>query len=616
MIANLVQRASSCGAPLAVLMAFAIFNVPRSAHGQQCPTVGTDLTCTNSTVLSGGSIGIRDFGTLTITNTNSGTVVGQGTGIEAAVAANIINFGTISSVSAGSVAVDSTTVRLANYGTISGGLNGVSAGNLAMTNSGTISANTFGVGFFTGTVSNSGTISGFFGIFANSTASVINSGIIIGTGGTAISFDSLFAITPNTLTVLPGSRIIGNILLRGGGDTVNFRGGNQNLTFDTLAGAKVTGATPFAVSGNHAAAIDPTLFASADHALTDFTRGVSSALRDRVGDSYRSKPNSTLGFAATSDAVSSLDALSIVPGFSSYAGDTVAFKNPTAEYSDGTALWARAFAGQRVQQADGVLLRAQNQFFGGMIGGDRLTQSGARFGAFLGGGATHSAVDLSQGDNDSDLAFGGVFGRYTQGLWFFNAILQAGISHTATTRTINNNLAPGGLETARATYDGWYAVPELSVGRVFALGSAAGASYTITPSLQVRYLYGSLGGYAESGSTADLTVGARTAQSFEEVGQLKLTRSQPFASAEALLTSVYGGVLGNQRVGGSTIDAALLGNQIPFATPGKDNVAGGFVGASLEYRADRVSLFVSAEFLSLSDSSSVVSGNGGIRVAF
>jgi hypothetical protein len=46
------------------------------------------------------------------------------------------------------------------------------------------------------------------------------------------------------------------------------------------------------------------------------------------------------------------------------------FKNPTVQYSNGTSVWARGFAGQRVQQEDGVLLHTLNQLYGGMIGGD------------------------------------------------------------------------------------------------------------------------------------------------------------------------------------------------------------------------------------------------------
>ena len=111
-------------------------------------------------------------------------------------------------------------------------------------------------------------------------------------------------------------------------------------------------------------------------------------------------------------------------------------------------------------------------------------------------------------------------------------------------------------------------------------------------------------------------VGTQTVSDFEERGQLKLTRTQVFSPTEALITSVYGGVLGVQRAGSTTVDATLLGQAIPFATPGKDDVWGGFGGAGLEVRTGQVALFASAEYLALSDSSSVVSGQGGIRVAF
>jgi len=55
---------------------------------------------------------------------------------------------------------------------------------------------------------------------------------------------------------------------------------------------------------------------------------------------------------------------------------------------------------------------------------------------------------------------------------------------------------------------------------------------------------------------------------------------------------------------------------MPFATPGKNNIWGGFGGGGLEWRTDRVAVFVSAEYLAMSDKSSLVSGKGGIRVAF
>jgi hypothetical protein len=80
--------------------------------------------------------------------------------------------------------------------------------------------------------------------------------------------------------------------------------------------------------------------------------------------------------------------------------------------------------------------------------------------------------------------------------------------------------------------------------------------------------------------------------------------------------SVYGGVLGTQRVGGNAINAALLGQAIPFATPGQAEVWGGFGGGSLEWRTRNVTVFTTSEYLALSDRSSVLSGRAELRVGF
>jgi outer membrane autotransporter protein len=269
-----------------------------------------------------------------------------------------------------------------------------------------------------------------------------------------------------------------------------------------------------------------------------------------------------------------------------------------------------------VQQGDDVLLRNVNHYYGGALGADWQARPDLRVGMFVGAGSTRTSVDFNLGEFDSNLAFVGAYARYGIGASYLKAAIQGGVSRNDSTRRINNNLAPGGLETATASYDGWYVSPELTFGHTIALGHSFGAHYTLTPSVQVRYLHAAFDGYTESGATANLTVGTRTVQSFEERAELKLTQIAPLSSSSALLIHLAGGAHGVQRVGGDTVDAVLLGQSIPFATPGKDNVVGGFVGAGGEYSSANVAVFVSGEYLALSDSSSVISGKGGLRVAF
>ncbi len=546
----------------AAVLALVAFNLllPGEARAQ-CVASGLDKICTNYGFLSAGAFGLS-------------TAAGGGS-----------NF-------------------VYNFGTISGTGFGVSA---AATNSNVIynKGNILGTGV------------GAFGISAAAANNIIiNFGTISGSG-VAIS---AAAVNSNTLTSYAGSKIIGPLSFAATSNAFNFVGGNYLFTL-SVGGAVTFDASgaPFAVSGSQVAVVDPTPFAMTDRNLMDFTSAVSAAVpADRVFFNYQyfNNPTST-SYADESDANTRLaDPFANMPGLAAYASDGVMFKNPTVQYADGTAVWGRGFAGQRVQQEDGILLHTLNQYYGGMIGGDWQSRPDLRLGAFIGAGRTRSSVDYNMGSNDSDLIFGGLFGRYNFGASFLGVALQGGYSSTDSKRFINNNLAPGGLETATASYDGWYISPEANYGLHYGLGSLMGASYTLTPSVKLRYLYASYNGYTESGTTAPLTIGTQTVSDFEERGQLKLTRTQVFSPGTAFQSDIYGGVLGVQRAGSTTIDATLLGQAIPFATPGKDNVWGGFIGGGFEVRTGPVGMFASAEYLAMSDDSSVVSGQAGLRVAF
>src|SRR5262249_42712814 len=102
-----------------------------------------------------------------------------------------------------------------------------------VTNSGNILAQQGTAIQFTGgatTTTNSGLISGVTGITAAGPTAITNSGTITGTGGTAIRFTST---QPNSLTLVPGSTINGNVLGSTGSDTLSLGGagtGNFNVS--------------------------------------------------------------------------------------------------------------------------------------------------------------------------------------------------------------------------------------------------------------------------------------------------------------------------------------------------------------------------------------------------
>ncbi|MFY9699333.1 MAG: autotransporter domain-containing protein [Rhodoplanes sp.] len=560
----------------------------------------------NSGTISGGATGI---GAVTANVTNSGTISGGNTGV-AATTANVTNSGTISG---GDTGVGGITANVSNSGTISGGRVGVGGNIINVVNSGTVSGNSFGITGDTVSLINTGAVSGNVG-FQAGIGNVTNAGTIIGTGGTALRFGA----AASTLTLLPGSRIFGAIDMGGGPDFVNVVTGRDIswlVTLSNFAGTiNVSGGQPFVISGNQIATLDPTLFATFDRALMDFSRGVSSAIP--MFEGFSNMPGgSAIAFAAPQSPASRVEEVfASIPGLSAYAADPMAFKNPTVVLADGAALWARGFGGERIQPSDGILFKATSDYYGGMMGGDWLVRPELRLGAFIGGGATRTSLDQNAGWANSDLIFGGGFARYAFGKSFLQAAVQGGPSQNSTSRTIASNLAPN-LQAATANYDGWYISPEMTYGLRHSLGSYNGVTWTMMPNLRVRYLYGAFDGYTETGSNANLTVAGRAVQDLEERGEVKLI-AQTLYGVWLTRVNVYGGALGVQRLGDFTVNSLLLGLPLPFATPGKDDVWGGFGGGGLEVYAGSVGLFAGAEWLSLSDSSTVVSGKGGLRVSF
>ncbi|KQT26715.1 MAG: autotransporter outer membrane beta-barrel domain-containing protein [Bradyrhizobium sp.] len=532
---------------------------------------------TNSGSISGGSYGIESFGTVRLSN--SGTIFG---GFAALAISNAVieNSGSILS---NSVAIDSGNTRINNSGTITGEVIAITSNQLALFNGGTISVKA----------------SGASTIYASS-ADITNAGVIAAADTASLAL-SLGAST-DTLTSRPGSRIIGLIDLGGGADRVNFRGGNFHYTFNSLAGATVSSAAPYVVSGSQVVTFDSTPFGATDRNLLAFISAVSSALPDADA----SPTSDSLVHAAPSGPKRDVR--------EAFAAITP--QGPTAVYADGTSVWARGFAGERDQPASGALLHSTSRFQGGLIGGDWQANSNLRVGAFIGGGAMQTSEDFNLATTNADIVFGGAFARGTFGATFLDMMLQLGHVDQRGSRLISNNLVAGGIETATASNSGTYAIPELALGHRIGLGRTGGTVWTLTPVGRVRYLAGRLGGFSESGVTANATVGGYTLSGLEERGELKLSATTRIERAAWLNGSLRTGVVGLQRLGDPTVNLTLLGQSLPFVLPGANDVWGLFGGAGLDVTLGPASLFVAGEYLKLSDSSVAYSGRGGLRIAF
>lgn len=524
---------------------------------------------------------------------NTGAISGDVNGVDSNGAINrLFNSGTIFGRDDDGVDASNDILWLRNTGTIRGGDDGVDSNGTIrfLHNTGRIIGGDDGVDAV-GTIAqlfNSGTISGGqHGLEAGIIGSITNSGLISGGDHAIIELGA----GNTSLTLLPGSILIGRIDLGGGVNVLNVgRGLSIMNTF--VGGAPIigyTGGQPFAVRGNQVAVVDPTTLAAQDDLIATFLGGVSTNVLARLNAVRR-------GAASAKNTGRQLASL---------ASGTGSKRSPKPRWG----IWAQGFGAWRQQDARGAASDSNISVGGATVGADRRFGR-FRAGFFLGGMGGRIGTDYNRQHTDvASVVFGGYAQTRFSG-FVISGMLAGGILDYDRTRTVANNLAAGGLQTATARYQGAFVSPSLTVLRPFRF-----RDLPFEPGLTVRYAALRVGGFRESGAADNFSASGRTIHVAQ--GRLHLSMPMRFRAAGGVIRVTPRVALdGRSQLGNRRVTGTLLGQGVRFDPGGSRSSLAGVGGLAVSYSRGAATFYAAAEGMYEIDGSRQASIRGGVRFRF
>ncbi len=422
---------------------------------------------------------------------------------------------------------------------------------------------------------------------------IINSGLIraSGTNSYAIRITESNS-DKNTLTLLPGTRIIGLIRLSSvGEETLNIlTGAGSVFTFHRngkLPDIVFTDGLPYlavtpAAGNPFIVVIDPSGFASAGAQLSNLTANIANTIHARL-DSRRPPRDDDAEFSDFDDDAAPLDGAAQI-GVRAFGVDE----------GKGFGVWAQVFGSRLEKDAKGRVKKSEHDVFGALIGFDAILETDApedlHVGAFIGLSKGDTTIGSKLQKIDTDSLFGGFYGEYAQNGWYARMVLMGGMMKNESTRLVLDNMLPDGFWNATASYDGVFVSPEIAAGYDFPLNGM-----TITPALRVRYAHLALDSYTETGAPGAaaqniMGVDSREIDLFSGRAQIAITRTW----GNFILTPRFG--VEAYTSNSDDVTVRFAGQSLSFAPGGDDDGFSGFVGASLSTDiGDRFSLFADGE---------------------
>lgn len=236
--------------------------------------------------------------------------------------------------------------------------------------------------------------------------------------------------------------------------------------------------------------------------------------------------------------------------------------------SCGCGAWIQGVGSYRKRSHnDGVIGYHNSQ------GGFLLGYGGNQLGIF--GGATFGRAEVDKKTQTAviNTYLGGVTYEGRFGDTYFGAALALGYVDWGNYRYVMNNLAPGGVETAKASVDGLFVSPELTVARQIGMFFCK----PLITSFTLRYAGLFLGDYEEKGSLTNFSVRDREVDLLTTRFEAALPFDQTWGECCRSLEP-YVGLFGRYQVGGTHIQGELLGQSLEFGQFGPNNLVAFFLG--------------------------------------
>jgi len=557
-------------------------------NGIRATTIGA-LTNDAGGAISGGrrtGIWVHDIGSIV----NGGTISGQIISVYASSIGTLVNTGIIESANTpilSSVSIDSVI----NSGSIIGLNYGVIALDRigSFYNTGTVLADTAVTSHNIASLINSGTIQGRVrAVDAEAITSLVNSGRIIGGTGAIREI----AAADTQLTLLKGSLIEGGIDLGGGVNTLNV---GRGLSIDSVFSSSTPlvigdmAAAPYLyqpLGGNsyRVATVDPTSFLAHDELMADLTGAMFGAIDNHLDNTRSTQP---MGYAAPAAVVEELARFEDVSNAMPH-------------------LWAEGFGTFRDQPGSGAMPASSQRLAGFVSGMDTPLSQTTLAGLF--GGIAWSQVSDGSGQTTKALnGFAGAYGSAQLGAGFIDVAISAGHAHFDGTRPVANNGVAGGLQTAGASYDGWFISPQIKVTQPLGLLEASGS---------LRYAGLFLDGFSETGTNRGVVIDGRTAHLLVARAALTAPLAQANDNGDVMRLAVTGGIEARTQFGSNAITGQALGQTIAFDAGHRDGY-GVFAGLKLQYQtSSTLQLFSDTEGQKENDGTFKLSAKAGLKAAF